>query len=170
MGRSMATPPILTLPSRRLVALALLWAPAAASAAPCPLTTVLFVCPAGAVKSAIARETLKARVAQAGLAVRVQSRGLHLEDHVSPGLAENLRADGINPAAEPAQELQTSDVRQADIIIAFDEAAQAPAFANARTWDIPSWNSDYAGAKAALAKHMDGLVAELRSRQGRSCP
>jgi len=154
--------------SRRSVALALLLAPSAvrAQARPCAPPTVLFVCPAGTVKSAIAREVLKARAAKAGVAVRAVSRGLQPEDHVSAALAARLRADGIDPAAEPARALQPADLGRADIVIAFDEAAQAPALGAARVWDIPSWNGDYAGAKAALAVRMDALVAELRDRRG----
>jgi hypothetical protein len=41
-------------------------------------------------------------------------------------------------------------------------AAQAPALTQARPWDIPSWSTDYAGAKAASPGRMDALVAELR--------
>ena len=158
--------------TRRCVALALFCAPTAlrAQPAPCgPSPTVLFVCPAGTVKSAIARETLKARARAADVRVQVRSRGIRPEDHVSPGLAANLRADGINPAAEPAQPLADADVATADIVIAFDEATQAPALRHARSWDIPSWNSDYAGAKAALATRMDGLVAELKARDSSRC-
>jgi protein-tyrosine-phosphatase len=158
-------------PSRRVVSLGLLLAPSTVGArpAPCAAPTVLFVCPAGTVKSAIARETLKARAARAGVAVRVQSRGLHVENHVSPALAANLRADGLDPAAEPARPFQDTDVSQADIVIAFDEAAQVPALRRARAWDIPSWNDHYDAAKAALSAHVDALIDELRVRAGRAC-
>jgi len=155
-----------TLTRRALTAL-LLAAPTALKAQPAPCgapPTVLFVCPAGTVKSAIARESLKAQAAGAGVLVRVQSRGLKVEDHVSPGLAANLKADGIDPTAEPARPLADGDVAAADIVIAFDEAAKAPALRNARSWDIPSWNSDYAGAKTALAARMEDLIVELRAR------
>ncbi len=157
--------------SRRAVVLAALAAPGAlrAQPAPCAPPTVLFVCPAGTVKSAIARETLKRRAAAAGVQVRVVSRGVHPEDHVSPALAANLRADGLDPAAEPALALRDADVAGADIVVAFDEAAQAPVLKAARVWDIPSWNSDYAGAKAALAVRTEDLVGELRERQARPC-
>ena len=160
-----------TLTRRALTGL-LLAAPTAlrAQPAPCgPPPTVLFVCPAGTVKSAIARESLKARAARAGVPVRVQSRGLKVEDHVSPGLAANLTADGIDPTAEPARPLADGEVAAADIVIAFDDAAKAPALRGARAWDIPSWNEDYAGAKAALAGDVDRLVAELRARQRPDC-
>ena len=152
---------------RILFGATLLATPGVALAKPCRPPSVLFVCPAGTVKSAIARETLKARAGALGVAVDVQSRGLHVEDHVSPALAAALRADGVNPAAEPARALQDTDVARADIVIAFDEAAQAPQMQRARVWDIPSWNSDYSGAKAALATHVDDLIAGLRSEAGR---
>ncbi len=171
MGSPLIKPAFPTTLTRRSAAFALLLAPLAAraQAPPCSPPTVLFVCPAGTVKSAIARETLRARAAQAGVAVHVQSRGLHPEDHVSPALAANLRADGLDPAAEPARQFQDADIGQADIVIAFDEAAQASALRGARVWDIPSWNSDYTGATAALAVRMDALLAELRALQSRPC-
>ncbi len=152
---------------RMLLGALLLASPASVQAKPCAPPRILFVCPAGTVKSAIARETLRARAAAAGVPMEVQSRGLHIEDHVSPALAAALRADGLNPAAEPARPLQDADITHADIVIAFDNAAQEPRLRHARVWDIPSWNSDYPGAKAALATRIDDLLAELRGRSGR---
>ena len=152
--------------NRRDVALGLLLLAGsrAAQAAPCPAPTVLFVCPAGTVKSAIAREMLKRRAAERGAPVRVISRGVHPEDHVSPGLRASLLADGIDPAAEPLAVLEPQDVTHADIVIVFDEAAQAPGMAQARAWDIPSWNSQYAQARAAMAPKIDALLDELAGR------
>ncbi|MDB5423952.1 MAG: hypothetical protein JWQ29_1368 [Phenylobacterium sp.] len=162
MDRRKPTPHL----SRRGVAigLVLLAGPAAVRAAPCAPPTVLFVCPAGTVKSAIARETLKRRAAQAGVAVRVASRGVHPEAHVSPALKASLLADGIDPAAEPLRALEPQDLARADIVIAFDEAAQAPGLQSARVWDVPSWNSQYPEAKAAMAPKIDALLAELARR------
>jgi protein-tyrosine-phosphatase len=116
------------------------------------------------VKSAIARETLKRRAAEQGVPVSVTSRGVHVEDHVSQGLAANLKADGLDAALETPRALASTDVSAADIVVAFDEATQIPALRGARSWDTPSWNSDYAGAKAALAAHVDRLLAELRAK------
>ncbi len=126
--------------------------------------TDFFVCPAGTVKSAIAREAFKQRAAARGLGVVVRSRGLLIEDHVSPALAERLRADGLDPKAEPARVLEASDPAWADIVIAFDEAARAPGLSRARAWATPSWNSDYDNAKADLDQRLDVLLAELATR------
>ena len=153
--------------SRRYVAAAGLAFAAGGARAQCPPPRVLFVCPAGTVKSAIARETLRRRARERGVAVVVQSRGVRPEDHISPGLAANLRADGLDPAAEPARAFRASDARAADIVIAFDEAAQDPALRKARVWITPSWNSDYAGARAALAPQVEALLDELAKRSCR---
>jgi len=150
-----------------LAALAVAAAPALARAA-CPPAQVLFVCPYGTVKSAIARETLKRRAADAGLAVRVRSRGLDIQDHVTAALARQLKADGVDPAAEPPRRLEPADLTPGQIVVVFDEAAQDPRLAGARSWDVPSW-SDYPAAKAALSDRIAALVAELRERQSRAC-
>jgi protein-tyrosine-phosphatase len=158
------------LPRRRFLALlATLVGPAGrAQAAACDPPRVLFVCPVGTVKSAIARETLRRRAGERGVAVVVQSRGVHPADHVTPALAANLKADGVDPTADPLRPLTAADVRAADITIAFDEAAQAPELAGARIWTTPSWNSDYAAAKADLAPRIEALLDELSARGCRS--
>lgn len=154
-------PPILR-PTRRLIALTLTVAPTAAWAA-CQPKRVLFVCPAGTVKSSIAREVLRGRAQAEGLRVEIASRGLNPEEHVSPQLAANLRRDGIDPAREPTVALSDADVRRADVVVAFDEAAEAPLLKGARAWLTPSWNADYAAAKADLTTRMDALMGELRA-------
>jgi len=141
--------------------LAGLFAGRTAAAAPCRPTRILFVCPVGTVKSAIARETLRKRAAASHLPVLVQSRGLAPANHVSPALAERLRADAIDPTADPLRALTAADVADADILIAFDEAAQSPLLAKARAWRTPSWNDEYDAAKADLARRLDGLIDEL---------
>lgn len=154
-------------PPRRRVLLAIgaaAWPPGLARAA-CAPPRVLFVCPYGTVKSAIARETLRRRAAEAGVAVEARSRGVDIQDHVSPRLAAALRADGLDPAAEPARKLASADLTPGQIVVVFDEAAADARLAGARTWDIPSWNDDYPGAKAALASRVTELVAELKARE-----
>src|SRR5260221_349010 len=83
---------------------------------------------------ATAREELRRRAKGRGLALQVGSRGVHPEDHVSPALAARLRADGIDPNADPLRPLTPSDIAQADVLVAFDEAAQAPGLEGARAW------------------------------------
>lgn len=137
--------------------------------AACRPIRVLFVCPAGSVKSAIAREALKRRAAAEGLTVRVSSRGVHPEDHVSPDLAANLRRVGLDPASEPLRALTPGDVADADLVVAFDEAADEPMLGQARAWRTPSWNGDFDAAKTDLDTRLDALSAELRLRTRPPC-
>jgi protein-tyrosine-phosphatase len=142
---------------------------AAGAKAGCPPVRVLFVCSAGSVKSAIARETFRRRAADQGVVVSVSSRGLHPEDHISPALAADLRRDGVDPRAEPLRALTPADIAQADLVIAFDEAAEAPLLHAARVWKTPSWNTDYAAAKADLDGRLALLLMEVRTRPTRPC-
>lgn len=135
--------------------------PTWAAKPPCAPRAVLFVCPAGTVKSAIAREVTRRRAAARGLDIRVSSRGVHPEDHVSPALAARLHADGLDPGAEPARPLAPVDLTVADIVVAFDEAALAPGMSRARVWDTPSWNARYDQALAAVTRRADALLDEL---------
>jgi len=131
-------------------------------ASPCRPVRVLFVCPVGTVKSAIAREALRKRIARLRLPVVVQSRGLTPENHVTPALAERLRADGIDTTADLLKALTADDVAHADIVIAFDDAALSPLLSKARAWRTPSWISNYDAARLDLSQRLDGLVTELK--------
>jgi protein-tyrosine-phosphatase len=122
---------------------------------------VLFVCPAGSVKSAIAREHLKRMAKAQGVAVLVESRGINPENHISPLLATRLKRDGIDPLSEPLQRFTPDDAKKADIVIAFDEAADAPGLKGARRWRIASWNTEYDGAKSDTLKNETRLLDEL---------
>lgn len=150
--------------SRRTAILTLVAAPAPLWAAPCRPVKVLFVCPAGTVKSPIAREMLRRSAAARSLPVGVRSRGLVPEDHVSPQLAGRLRADRIDAATEPALALTPDDLADADLVIAFDAAAEAPLLRKARGWRTPSWNADYDAAKADMEARLATLLEELARR------
>lgn len=135
-----------------------------ASAKPCATTRVLFVCQMGTVNSAIAREELRQAVKARGLPVEVQSRGLTPADHVTPEMARRLKQDGINPKADPLRRFSPADAADADITIAFDDAAKAPGLEHARAWHSPSWTDDYDHAKRTMDGHIAGLTAELAKR------
>jgi len=149
-------------PNRRrlLAALPLFAAPSLARAA-CRPPVVLFVCPAGTVKSPIAREALRRRAQAAGLAVDARSRAVSPADHVSPELAARLVADRFELGRDPPQAVTAADVAAADLVIAFDAAAEEPLLKAARAWRTPSWNTDYDAAKVDLDGRIAALVAEL---------
>ena len=150
---------------RRLVVLGWLLAPVPAFAAPCKAPRILFVCPAGSVKSAIAREELKKIAKSQGIRVHAESRGINPENHVSSSLAQHLRMDGIDPRAEPLRRFTPEDTKRADIVVAFDQAAGAPGLEAARRWQIASWNSQYDDAKSDTLKNVRQLLYEIKQRQ-----
>jgi protein-tyrosine-phosphatase len=152
--------------SRRLFLLGgvLTMASFSARARPCGPTRVLFVCPAGSVKSAIAREELKKVSSERGVKVIVASRGIQPENHISSQLSARLQRDGIDPLAEPLQKFATADAGRADITIAFDDAADAPGLEKARKWVVASWNTQYDDAKSDTLENIERLLAEIRQR------
>ncbi|ENZ82891.1 MULTISPECIES: low molecular weight phosphatase family protein [Caulobacter] len=141
---------------------------ASANPRACAPYRVLFVCPAGTVKSAIAREVLRRKAPAWQVPIEVRSRGLKIEDHLYPELAERLHADGIEPTSEPARTFALADAAWADIVIAFDEAAAAPGLSEARAWRTPSWVTDYDRAKADLDQRLGELLNELAESSCRS--
>lgn len=130
----------------------------------CWTPRVLFVCPMGSVKSAIARELLRREAKARGMVWEVHSRGINPVVDISPGLAAHLREAGINPLADPLRQFTKADTRYADITIAFDEAAVAPGLEHARKWHSPSWNDDYANAKAVMDARIPILADEIAKR------
>ena len=126
---------------------------------------ILFVCQAGTAKSAIAREIFKKRAQERGIAVEVFSRGVVIEDHLSPALKENLRSDEIDTNAEPALPLQPGDWAAADILINFNPLPTSVQHKDLRDWtDVPSVNDDYANAKRIMDKRVDELLNELAKK------
>ena len=126
---------------------------------------ILFVCQAGTAKSAIAREIFKKRAKERGIAVDVFSRGLVIEDHLSPALKENLRSDQIDTNAEPALPLQPGDWTAADILVNFNPLPTSVQHKDVRDWtDVPSVNDDYANAKRIMGKRIDELLNELAKK------
>jgi protein-tyrosine-phosphatase len=126
---------------------------------------ILFVCQAGTAKSAIARELFKRRARERGIKADVFSRGIVVEDHISPTLRQKLIADGINTTAEPAKPLEPTDWAAADILVNFNPLPASVAHDDVRDWsDVPSVNDDYVNARALMTKRIDALLSEIAVR------
>lgn len=127
---------------------------------------ILFVCQAGTAKSAIAREIFKKRAKERGIVVDVFSRGIVVEDHLSPELKAKLRADGINTSAEPALSLTPKDWAAADILVNFNPLPSSIQHKDVRDWtDVPSVNDDYPNAKRVMDARIDALLDELAPKK-----
>lgn len=126
---------------------------------------ILFVCQAGTAKSAIAREIFKQRTKERDVAVDVISRGLVVEDHISPELRQKLLNDGINTTAEPALPLLAADWAAADILVNFNPLPASVVHKDVRDWsDVPSVNDDYANARSLMTKRIDALLSEIAGK------
>ena len=127
--------------------------------------TVLFVCEYGTAKSAIARELFRKRATQRGIAVTSFSRGLKIEDHISPPLRKTLDDEGIDSRRDGFAILSGRDVRRADVVVVFTPLPYRP-----RTlldWsDVPSVNDHYPLARGDLDRRIDMLLDTIAARRG----
>jgi arsenate reductase (thioredoxin) len=145
---------------RRLVLGLVIVAATGASARSVP--RVLFICQFGTAKSAIAREFFRRRARERGISVSTFSRGLMLEDHISPPLQTALRAEGIDSAHDRAQILAKSDLRAADIVVFFNPLPPSMGAVAARDWTtLPSVNDNWPQARADLVQRIDALLDEI---------
>jgi arsenate reductase len=121
--------------------------------------TVLFVCEFGTAKSVIAREMFRRRASTRNIAVAAFSRGLVIEDHITPELCRNLGVDGIDPYSEPFKVLQPKDWQGARVVVVFNPLPSTVPASKVRDWtDVPSVVSQYPAARAALNQRIDALL------------
>lgn len=131
---------------------------------------ILFVCQAGSVKSAIARELARRRAATLGLTLNIQSRALAPADHISEALRTRLLHDGLDPSREPLLKLDAATLRAAAIVVAFDAPPASMGRADIRDWSaMPSMNEQYDRARAFLDPRVEALLSDVaRRRQARN--
>jgi protein-tyrosine-phosphatase len=129
--------------------------------------SLLFVCQAGTVKSAIARELAKRMARERGLRVAIRSRGIAPEDHLTPELIARLAAKGIDPRREPVRKLRQSDLDRAGTVILFDPLPAGLTAPAARDWrDTPSVLRDYDKAIAVIEDRIGALLDEMSRQPG----
>lgn len=124
---------------------------------------MLFVCQAGTVKSAVARELLRKRARTRGISLAVASRGIAPADHMTPSIRQRLIAEyGIDPASERVRALRQTDLDRADIVVLFDMLPTSLHRPDVRDWtDQPSVLGAFDAAMAYLDTHIDALLADL---------
>jgi protein-tyrosine-phosphatase len=129
---------------------------------------VLFICEFGTAKSAIARELFRKRAKERGIDVTAFSRGLQIEDHVSPPLKAKLDAEGIDTRRDGFAVLASKDVRAADMVITFATLPAAYQPRELLDWTaLPSVNDAWPAARADLDKRIDRLLDTIAARGGK---
>ena len=140
--------------------------PGAGLAAPKP-PVVLFVCEFGTAKSAIARELFRKRAKERGIAVTAFSRGLKIEDHISPPLRQKLDAEGLDSRRDGFAVLASKDVRAADVVVTFATLPTTYRPRKLLDWTaLPSVNDAWPAARADLDKRIDVLLDSIVARAG----
>jgi Low molecular weight phosphotyrosine protein phosphatase len=126
---------------------------------------ILFICKYGTLNSAVAREIFRERARLRGIDALAFSRGLTLEDHVSPELQGKLSADGINTKADLPKTLSRKDLIRADIVVTFNPLPATIRHPDIRDWsDLPSMNDSYVAARSILDSRIDATLDEIQRR------
>jgi arsenate reductase (thioredoxin) len=141
--------------------------PAGAQAAATSATPhVLFVCEHGTVRSLIAKLEFEAYAKRVGLAMSAVSRGT-VADSVVPGwMLRALENDHVALGIWRPQQLLTSDLASAAMVVSFDVPTVATSAATAprAQWDgLPSVSQNYALGRDAIYSRVHRLVDSLRS-------
>ncbi len=127
---------------------------------------VLFVCEYGTAKSAIARELFRRRARARGIDVTAFSRGLKLEDHISPPLRVKLDAEGIDTRRDGFAILRPKDVHRADIVVGFATLPRSFQPHELRDWSaLPSVNDAWPAARADLDQRIEALLDDIAASQ-----
>lgn len=126
---------------------------------------ILFVCQYGTAKSAIARQVFRQQARLRGIDTRAFSRGLTLEDHLSPELRIKLQADHIDPMEDLPKTLSRKDWIKADIVVTFNPLPATIRHPDVRDWSaLPSVNENYSEARTILDKRINSLLDEIQKR------
>jgi hypothetical protein len=128
--------------------------------------TFLFVCLHGSVKSQIAAAHFNRIAKEHGLPVIAVSRGIAVDNRIPTAIREGLARDGLAPATDFPVGLTSEQAATATKIFAFDEVpTDLKGDADVAYWsDVPPASEDYVGARSAIARHLEEVVASMSAR------
>lgn len=123
------------------------------------------MCEHGSAKSVVAAAHFNRLAAQRGLAIRAISRGTDPDPGNHPAAVAGLKADGLEPQAQPCR-LHASDFETATSIVAFSPLPShyAPVVP-VEVWNVPPVSENYSAARDAIVDHIDGLLDDLAQRR-----
>jgi arsenate reductase len=128
---------------------------------------IMFLCPHNAAKSVIAAADFNRLAAELGLDARADSAGTEPSETVSPVAARLLAGEGVDVSGHVPRHVTADDLNSADRIIAFGcapETLGVPPEQVEQWADVPAVSEQPEAARAAIAAHVERLVAELRER------
>ena len=136
------------------------------ASAPRQKSVVLFMCPYGGAKSVIAAEYFNRAAEASGLpfvAAAVAAETPY--DAVPKPVAEFLKNEGFDVASFQPRQVAPSDLASAARVVSIDCDLTKLDAGNAtiERWDdVPKVSADLPGSAAAIRRHVEQLVAELR--------
>lgn len=134
-----------------------------------PVTTVLFVCEHGTVRSLLAKVLFEQCAAQVGLHMQALSRGTRADSVVPPWMLRGLAADHVALGSWRPQTLRPVDLATASLVVSFDVPAAATSAARVprAQWDgLPSVSRDYSTGRDAIKVRVHQLVDSLKRANG----
>jgi arsenate reductase len=127
--------------------------------------TVLFICEHGSAKSVVAAAHFNRLAVERGLDVRAVSRGTEPDTENHPAAVNGLKADGLQPQAEPCQ-LLSVDLETAARIIAFSELpAGYPERLPLQVWTVPPVSENYEVSRDSIVDHIERLLEDLAEQR-----
>ncbi|HEY0158638.1 MAG TPA: hypothetical protein VGF28_15245 [Thermoanaerobaculia bacterium] len=124
------------------------------------MTDILFLCQHGGAKSVIAASWFN----RAGLPFRAVAAAAEEPYEAVPAVVvELLEREGFDVRTFQPRRVEAAEVETAERIVGID--CDVPGVAIDRWDDVPKVSEDPEGAAAAIRRHVDALVAELRERR-----
>lgn len=128
--------------------------------------TVLFLCPYGGAKSVIAASYFNRIAEQEKLPFEaVAAAAEEPYDAVPPKVAEYLENEGFEVSTFKPRHVEAADFEKAEKVVSIDcDPAKLDAHgAEIERWDdVPKVSVDLPGSVAAIRKHIEKLIEELR--------
>ncbi len=125
--------------------------------------TVLFVCRHGAAKSVLAAADLRRLAAERQVGILAESAGIDPDLEVSPAVIRALELSDDVVAQSMPRRVTRSQLASAWRVITFNlDPIDLPiVMTDAEPWDdIPPISEDLDGARAAIGRHLEHLIAD----------
>ena len=126
--------------------------------------TVLFLCPHNAAKSVMAAAYCRLLAERRRLDVRVDSAGTEPSPKTSPAVVAALQAEGLDVSGHRPRRVTDDDLTAAWRVVSLGCVLEQlrPSGTRVERWDdVPSPSYDLPSARAAILRHLDGLLNDL---------
>ena len=131
--------------------------------------TVLFLCPHNAAKSLLAAAEFDRLARERGLPLRAATAGTDPAAAPSAAVVAVLAAEGVDVSAHRPRRVTAADLASASRVVSLgcDPGTLLPSGGAIDRWDdVPPASADLAAARAAIRRHVEGLVDDLRRNAG----